>query len=334
MRRKEKRFAFSLVLGLFATLLPCANAQPPETKVEATGMSVSVKLQTPGQEDAIPVTIPITARWRESKERINEELLPLGDVVVKEDGDEQAILSIRAIGNSPIYLAVLIQDDVVPSISNEIQAIAKFIERLPKGSRIMVGYIRSGALQVRQKFTNEADKAIKALRIPVGSSSVAPYNPYVEIIEGLKRFDSQPTGRRAMLVISDGLDISRGKESSSPGQSVDLDRAVNDAQRRGIAIYSIYAPTVTSEGFNSFLRLNGQSSLNRLSDDTGGNAFFQGSGAPVSIEPFLKQLSDSLYRQIALTYLSTHPKKGYHRIEVISNQPNIKIDHPAGYTRK
>jgi VWFA-related protein len=335
MRQRKIHVVFGLLLGLLATLmLPCANAQTQEPKVEATGTSVSVKLQTPGQQDAIPVTIPITARWRESKRYDEEELMPLGELVVKEDGDEQTILSIRSIGDSPIYLAVLIQDDVVSSINSEIQTIAQFIERLPRGSRVMIGYIRSGTLQVRQKFTSEMDKAVKALRVPLGSSALAPFNPYIEIVEGLKRFDSQPTGRRAMLVISDGLDISRGREASSPSQSVDLERAVNEAQRRSVAIYSIYAPTTTSERLNALLRLNGQGSLNRLSDETGGNAFFQGTGAPVSIEPFLKQLSDSLYRQIALTYLSTHPKKGYHRIEVISNQPNIKIEHPTGYTRK
>jgi VWFA-related protein len=234
----------------------------------------------------------------------------------------------------PIYLAVLIQDDVVSSINNEIKAIAEFIEKLPKGSRVMVGYIRSGSLQVRQKFTNETDKAIKALRIPVGSASAAPYNPYVEVIEALKRFDSQPTGRRAVLIISDGLDLSGGRDSSLPGQSVDLDRAINEAQRRSVAIYSIFAPTVTSSSSGSILTLNGQSSLNRLSDETGGYAYIQGTSAPVSFDPFLKDLGVSLYRQIALTYLSTHPKKGYHKIQVLSNQPNIKIDHPAGYTRK
>lgn len=344
MRRKKIEILFASLLFLSIIFLPNANGQGQkpepneEPKVEAkvvlSGMQVSVKFQSANDEDAIPTTIPITARWRKADDKKGDELLPLGELTVKEDGDEQTILSIRSIGNSPIYLAVLIQDDVVSSIGNEIKSIGEFIEKLPKGSRVMIGYIRSGSLQVRQKFTNETDKAIKALRIPVGSAALAPYNPYVEVIEALKRFDSQPSGRRAVLVVSDGLDVSRGRDSSFPGQSVDLDRAIKEAQRRSVAIYSIYAPTVSSSSGSSILTLNGQGSLNRLSEETGGSAYIRGTGTPVSFDPFLKELGVSLYRQIALTYLSTHPKKGYHKIQVISNQPNIKIDHPAGYTRK
>ncbi len=337
-KKIQNWFALFLLLPAASFSLPnTVKAQDPkqDPKVEAQGTSISVKFQTADDQDAIPVTIPITARWRKAGEKDKgDEVMSLGELTVKEDGEEQAILSIRSIGDSPIYLAVLIQDDLVSSVANEIKAISQFIERLPKGSRVMIGYMRSGSLQVKQKFTGETDKAIKALRIPVGSPAFAPYNPYVEVVEGLKRFDSQPTGRRAMLVISDGVDNSRGADSSSPGQSPDLERAVKEAQRRSVAIYSIYAPTVSTNERNSILRLNGQGSLEKLSDETGGYAYIHGTGAPVNFEPFLKQLGVSLYRQIALTYLSTHPKKGYHKIEVISNQPNIKIDHPAGYTRK
>jgi hypothetical protein len=38
-----------------------------------------------------------------------------------------------------------------------------------------------------------------------------------------------------------------------------------------------------------------------------------------------------LNRQFALTYLSTHMTKGYHKVEVMSTNPAIKIEHPKGY---
>jgi hypothetical protein len=69
----------------------------------------------------------------------------------------------------------------------------------------------------------------------------------------------------------------------------------------------------------------------RLSDETGGRAFFQGSIAPISFDPFFKDLSIMLNRQFALTYLSTHMKKGYHRVDVMSTNPEVKIEHPKGY---
>ena len=278
------------------------------------------------------VTIPITIREKGSKPQ--QEIMPVGEFVVREDGDPQRILSIRDIGNAPLSVAVLIQDDVVSSIGNEIKAIREFILRLPRGSRVMVGYIRSGSLQVRQKFTTDLEKAASALRIPLGAAGAAPFNPYVEIREGIKRFEGLPSGRRAMLVVSDGVDVSRGIDSSIPSQSIDLARAIKEAQRQSVAVYSFYAPTVGLAASNNLiLSTNGLSSLEMLADQTGGRAFFQGTGVPVSFDPFLRDLAISFARQKALTYLSTHPNKGYHRIEVKSGLPNVEIDHPAGYTR-
>ena len=281
--------------------------------------------------DAKPVTIPLTIKVKGTPREVELQTV---DLTVLEDGDPQTILSIRAMGtNSPLNLFVLIQDDVVSSVGVEMRSIGNFIRSLPRGSRVSVGYVRTGTLQVRQKFTTDLDRAVKSLRVPQGVDSAAPYNPYIEVIEALKRFDSQPAGRRAILLVSDGLDISRGVSSSAPGQSLDLQRAIAEAQRRGVAIYSFFVPTTTSLG-NTTLLTNAQSSLQRLSDETGGQAFFQGRGTPTSFEPFLQELTAALDRQIALTYLSTHPEKGFHRVKISSSRPDVDVNYPAGYTRR
>src|SRR6185503_5094923 len=260
-----------------------------------------------------PVTVPVTIRVKEETELQNI------DLSIHEDGEPQTIISLRGIGtNSPITLVVLIQEDLVPSVGNEIKDMAEFIRKLPKGSRVMVGYLRTGSLQVKQRFTTDLDRAASALRPPTGSATNSPYNPYVEVIEALKRFEGQPLGRRAILLVSDGLDISRGIDSSSPTQSVDLQRAVNESQRRGVAVYSFYAPSVLIASHPELV-LNAQSSLTRLSDETGGIPFFQGTGAPVSFRPFLRELDTALQKQAALTFLSTHLSKGFHKLEVKSS---------------
>lgn len=283
-------------------------------------------------DPARPVILPLTIRVK-GEVVANESELQTVDLTVNEDGEPQTILSIRArVTGSPINLMLLIQDDVVASIRLETKALAEFIRQLPRGSRVSIGYLRTGSLQVRQKFTSDLEKAAKTLRGPMGVSSVAPYNPYVEVIEAAKRFDAQPTGRRAILLVSDGLDVSHGADSSSPSQSVDLQRAITEAQRRSVAIYSIYAPTSITSTDGS-LAANAQSSLQKLSDETGGQAFFQGFGAPVSFDPFIKQINTALDRQIALTYLSTHPKKGFHRVKITSSTPGVEIHYPAGYRR-
>jgi VWFA-related protein len=289
------------------------------------------KKDQPVPQEVAPMTIPVTPRMK--KNRAEEELISLGDLTIKEDGDLQNILYVRNIGNNPITLAVLIQDDLVSSISNEIKYIADFIRHLPKDSKVMVGYMRTGSLQVRQRFTNDLEKAAKALRIPAGTPSVAPYNPYVEVIEGIKKFDNTATGRRAALVISDGLDTSHGTDFNSSLQSLDLQRAINEAQRKGIAIYGFYAPTQATSSGRSLLAADAQGSLERLANETGGHAYFQGTGAPTSFDPYLRELGSALTRQIAVTYLSTHPNKGFHRVEVHTDRTDIEIDYPTSYRR-
>ena len=274
-----------------------------------------------------PMTVPVTIRVQEETELQNI------DLSIHEDGEPQTIISLRGIGtNTPITLAVLIQEDLVPSVGNEIKDLAEFLRQLPKGSRVMVGYLRTGSLLVKQRCTTDLEQAAGALRPPTGFASSSPYNPYVEVIEALKRFEGQPLGRRAILLVSDGLDISRGVDSSSPTQSVDLQRAVNESQRRGVAIYGFYAPTVVAAA-NPALVSNAQSSLLRLSDETGGLAFFQGTGAPVSFRPFIRELDTSLQKQAALTFLSTHLGKGFHKIEVKSSTPGVRVAYPSGYVR-
>jgi hypothetical protein len=274
-----------------------------------------------------PVTIPVTIKVHKPEVEIR-----VVDFMLREDGDVQSLLSIRRPADNPVTLAVLTQDDLVSSIGNETRGVAEFIRQLPSGSRVMIGYIRSGSLELRRKFTTDLEKAAAGMRVPLGIASAGPYNPYVEIIEGLKRYDSQPLGRRAMIVVSDGIDISRGPDSSSPNQSIDLDRAIAEAQRRSVAIYTIFAPPAASNA-NQLLIANGQSCLKKLSDETGGRAFFQGTGAPLSFDPFLKEIGATLDRQIALTYLSTHPEKGFHRLDIKPVDRDVEIRHPSGFTR-
>ena len=313
---KQNFAKLSVVLFLIALFLISGCAQDKPSKNQ--------------NKQVRTVTIPISFALKKEADNSPEEFIQAGDLRVKEDGDEQVILSIRSVSNTPLALAILIQDDLTSEANLKLNEIKKFIRSLPAGSRVMVVYLRSGTIQVRQKFTEDLEAAAKSLRIIVGSPSAAPSSPFQGVEESLKRFDALPTGRRAILLVSDGLDVSRGIESSTPGQSIDLDRAVLKAQRKSVAVYSFYSPASLTEN-NSRLSLNGQGSLAKLSDETGGRAFFQGSLAPISFEPFFKILNKALNRQFALTYLSTHLKKGYYKIQVTSTNPQVAIEHPRGY---
>jgi len=195
---------------------------------------------------------------------------------------------------SPVNIAILIQDDLVSSVANEIRVTSQFIRTLPQGSRVMVGYITSGSLQVRAPFTTDLNSAAQSLRIPFSSTAASPYNPYVEVIEAIRRFDTNQSGRNVILLISDGLDTSRGFDSTAAGNTIDLLRATREANARNISIYSFYAPSVGLTSHNRLAASYGQSSLNRISSETGGRAFFQGTTGFVTFDPYFDQLRRAL----------------------------------------
>ena len=311
-----------LILPLFFGL---ASAQKKDRKKKKKQKQDGVRLMT------IPISI---FSKKELKKKQTDEFIEAGNIIVKEDKEKQQIISIRSVSNTPLSLAILVQDDLSSRVNLQLKDLANFIRKLPKGSRVMVAYLRGGVPQIRQKFTKDLEKAAKSLRIVIGSSIVAPRNPYDGLTSILKRFDGLPGGRRAILLLSDGLDISQGFANSSPTQSTDLNVAILKAQRRGIAVYSFYSSATYTKSGHSLLVNNGQGSLNKLSRETGGRAYFQGTFTPVSFAPFFRDLDSALNRQFALTYLSTHMKRGYHEVEVISTNPEIRIEHPKQYFYK
>jgi hypothetical protein len=201
--------------------------------------------------------------------------------------------------NEPLNIAILIQDDLISRVGNELGVTRDFIRSLPAGSRVMVGYITAGTLQVRQPFTTDVDRAARSLRIPIASTTASAYNPYVEVVEALKKFDSNWQGHNAVLLISDGLDTSRGFDATTAGHTIDIDRAINEANRRNVAIFSFYAPSVGLTSRSNLAASYGQSSLNRVSDKTGGKAFFQGTSGFVTFDSYFTRLREELNRQFA-----------------------------------
>lgn len=202
---------------------------------------------------------------------------------------------------APINLAILIQDDLISQVDNELDTTKDFIRSLPKGSRVMVGYITTGTLQVRQPFTDNLDQAARSLRILRSSSAAAAFNPYVEVIEALRKFEGVQ-GPKALLLISDGLDTSRGFDVSSAANTLDLKRAISEANKREVSIYTFYAPSVSFTSRSRLAASYGQSSLNRLADETGGKAFFQGSTGFVSFDSHFRRLREMLNDQYARAY--------------------------------
>jgi VWFA-related protein len=296
--------------------------------VSASGQKKQSDVSTSGRE----VTILVTAHPHNDRTRANAQKLRADDFSVREEKRPQQIISVKSAAEAPPIIAILIQDDLVARVSNEINGLKDFIRSLPEGSRVMTGYITAGSLQVAQDFTTDRERAAKSLRIVRGVESAAPFNPYVEVLEALRRFDSQPVGRRMILLVSDGLDASRGFHSASPTQSIDLQRAIREAQRHSVSVFTFYAPSLGLTSVNRLAVNYGQGSLNRLADETGGEAFFSGTDF-VSFDPYLKEFNTLLGLQWLITYGSTNIGSGFRRVEV-STDLDVHLHYPEGYNTR
>lgn len=282
--------------------------------------------------DGVERTIVVTAHPHNDRMRKEAQKLRAEDFVVREEKLPQKILSVKSASEAPPIIAVLIQDDLVGRVNNELNGLREFIRGLPEGARVMTGYITAGSLRVSQDFTTDRARAAESLHILRSTAEAAPYNPYVELLEGLRKFDAQPAGRRLVLMVSDGLDTSRGLEGASALHSVDLERAIHEAQRRGVSVFSFYAPSV---GLSSFSRLEanyGQGALNRLADETGGETFYSGFDF-VTFDPYMREFNELLGLQWVITYRSETPGNSFRRIEV-TTEANVHLHHPQGYTPK
>ncbi|MEW6734237.1 MAG: VWA domain-containing protein [Acidobacteriota bacterium] len=278
------------------------------------------------------ITIPVTVHADSDRMRAIADKLQLEDFIVRENKQKQQIISVKRPSETPIILSILIQDDLVSHVGNEIKGIKEFIQNLPNGSQVMVGYITAGSLRVTQEFTDDLARATESLRIPISSTTASPYSPYVELLDAVRLFDGRPVGKRMILIISDGLDLSQGFRGGSPMFSTHLERAIRAAQQRGIAVYSFYAPSTGLTSRSRLASTYGQGSLNRLSDETGGEAFFSGRDF-VTFDPYFKELNELISNQWLITYRSTNTGKSFRRVEVKTDF-DLHLHYPTGYYPK
>ena len=71
---------------------------------------------------------------------------------------------------------------------------------------------------------------------------------------------------------------------------------------------------------------SGQSYLQKIAEQTGAKAYFEGTGNPVSFEPFLKEFNGELGRIYELTILGT--KTGLQPLKVTTGVKGIKLGVP------
>lgn len=256
-----------------------------------------------------------------------ENLAP-GDINVALDKAPAPVIRIeRLTGDlADMQLFVLLDDSSRSgSLGIHLNELKDFFESLPATTQIAVGYMRNGTFAVGQDFTADHQKAATALRLPM-SLVGANASPYFCLSELVKHWPStQPTGRRAVLMLTDGVDR---YDSSWDLDDPYMDAAIHDALRRGVMVYSIYLSGVGRYGRRGVPLMTGQSHLIQVGEETGGYAYFEDYRDPVDIAPFLKDLRDRLDHQYELI-LGAVNQKGFLAAKLHTESKGVKVVGPT-----
>ena len=120
------------------------------------------------------------------------------------------------------------------------------------------------------------------------------------------------TGRKAMVIISDGLDN---------GSRMHLDEAIQTVQEHDTVVYGI----CYESGFS------GCSFLKSLAEPTGGRMFEAGKKTPLS--EIFRMIEDELRTQYALGYVPLNPARdgSYRKLQVRLRRGGLKVRARKGY---
>jgi hypothetical protein len=219
-----------------------------------------------------------------------------------------------------LELFILLDDSSNVSLGSQLEDIRQFISAQPATTKVGIAYMQNGIAQALQNLTSDHAAAAKALRLPMGRAG-ANASPYFSLGDLIKRWPASEE-RHEVLMITDGIDRYWG---SGPDNAY-VDSVIEQAQRAGVIVFTIYTPGEGHYG-HSFWRLNwGQNYLSQVADETGGEAYYLGFGAPVSFVPYLEDITRRLGRQYLLTFIPKPQKKaGMQRVKLQTEVPNAEL---------
>jgi hypothetical protein len=251
-----------------------------------------------------------------------------GDINVMLDKAPAPVARLQRLSGelADMQLFVLLDDSSrSASLSIHFKELKEFLNSLPPTTQVAIGYMRNGTFALSQEFTADHEKAAATLRLPMAMAGVNG-SPYFSLGELVKKWpSSQPTGRRAVLMLTDGVDRYWG---SADLDDPYMDEAIHSSLKRGVMVYSIYLSGAGGYGRRGQPLLFGQSHLIELGEETGGYAYFEAFRDPVDIQPFLKDLRDRLDHQYQVTFGAVRDK-GFVPAKVRTESKGVKVTGPT-----
>lgn len=323
----NRLFASLSIVLLGLSLAFVSSAQNPQPAQNRPAPTPTPEQDRPEIVNVRRVRLPITVQDKKGQFVTG---LSQNDFIVMEDKIPQTIDSFTSEENNnlPLYVAVLM--DTSPSTAAKLkfeqESAMNFIQTVvrPRRDRVLFATF-DHEVTLRQDFTDRLellDKAVYAVKKT--GEKTALWDAIWQFCD--QKLRSVP-GRRVMVVITDGDDTY---------SRADINDAIDIAQRTETTIFAIS----TKAGLLSTVvgvdagTVKGKSdkALDRLADETGGDAFF--TGDMLSLERSLNRIAKELRAQYLITYRSTNDKYdgSYRRVDVkLTNRDGLKLRTKKGY---
>jgi VWFA-related protein len=308
MRRLSRTRSLLVMFGLVC-------ACPPSESMRAQDQPAPPLFRT-----SIAV-VPITALVRDSQNRIVPDLAR-DDFQVLERGRQRPIVDFKASSDAPVSVAFLFDTsgsmDVAANFAKGQAFVEQFAEQLRTSSDEAALFTFHKALRQEVGFTSDRDRIRRALRNvrPWGLTSL-----YDAVAETAKRLTDRPAARRAVVVISDGVDTS---STLSSGQV--------SALASGIDV-PVYVVAVTSplDDPTSALSLQpggAPEGLAELAQRTGGELLYVSGADRTALGT---QALLAMMRQQYILAIESSPVAGWYAIEVRTRRQGLTVNARSGY---
>jgi VWFA-related protein len=308
------------------------------------------------------VNVPATVRDKHGQIVRN---LTQDDFVLQEDGRPQAVRYFAHDNDLPLTLGLLVDTSgsMIPVMEEERRASGSFFDSILRPEKDQAFLIHfDHEVELDQDLTSSLEKlrsALQSLQGPhfsqtgSGSSGQGPGRYpgrhggqrggagtllYDAVYLASNELMSKQTGRKAVVVLSDGMD--HGSKESLHG-------AIEAAQRADTMVYSIYFKSGEERGYGGFggggwgrhgggrgrypqeQHQDGKKILEQISRETGGR-MFEASGKD-SVNKIYAKIEDELRNQYNLGYTPDRAAPGYHRIDLKTRQKELVVQAREGY---
>jgi hypothetical protein len=265
------------------------------------------------------VLVTVEARHGSSIPEITQR-----DLMVYEGHDRDQVVEWVPAQDKGLELFLLLDDGSDLNLGSQLDSIRKFILAQPASAAIGVAYMQNGIARVEQNPTSDHAAAAKALRLPLGIAGVNS-SPYLSLSDLIKRWPESPA-RHEVILISNGVDPLYGEGDL---QDPYLDTAIDDAVRARVVVYGIYTPGAGHFGHSHWQNYWGQLYLSKVGEETGGESFYLGFGAPTSFDPYFEDVQRHLDHQYFLAFIPKPQKKsGWQKIKVTTEVSNAELVSP------